>query len=122
MLIILMIIQYINYQKAKEYYLNVLEIVEEDSEIFYQLGKTSNEIYSCQSLVIATGGLSIPTLGSTPFGYRIAEQFNIKVYPTRAGLVPFTLHNTDKSRLSPLSGISVYCQASVDNMTFEEND
>jgi predicted Rossmann fold flavoprotein len=46
----------------------------------------------CQSLVIATGGLSIPTLGASPFGYKIAEQFNIKVWPTRAGLVPCILY------------------------------
>ena len=98
---------------------NILEISQQENNHF--IVKTTNGNYSCQSLVIASGGLSIPTLGSTPFGYRIAEKFNIKVHPTRAGLVPFTLHDTDKARLSPLSGMSVYCQASSDNTTFEEN-
>lgn len=46
-----------------------------------------------KKLVIASGGLSMPGLGATPFGYKIAEQFGLKVLPTRAGLVPFTLHN-----------------------------
>ena len=44
-----------------------------------------------QKLVIASGGLSMPGLGASPFGYKVAEQFGLKVLPTRAGLVPFTL-------------------------------
>ena len=58
--------------------------------------KSNNQQYTCESLVIATGGLSIPTLGSSPFGYQIATQFGLHVYPTRAGLVPLTLHTEDK--------------------------
>lgn len=65
------------------------------------------EIFETESLVIASGGLSIPTMGAGPFGYKVAEQFGIKVWPTRAGLVPFTLHTQDKERFSVLSGISV---------------
>jgi predicted flavoprotein YhiN len=53
--------------------------------------KTNHSEYRTQSLVIATGGLSIPTMGATPFGYHIAKQFEIPVWPTRAGLVPLTL-------------------------------
>jgi len=82
---------------------------------------SSTGMYVCQSLVVATGGLSIPTLGATPFGYRIAEQFNIMVHPTRAGLVPFTLHDKDKSWLSSLSGVSVPCVVSTGNVSFEES-
>jgi predicted Rossmann fold flavoprotein len=67
----------------------------------------------CESLVIATGGLSIPTMGASPFGYHIAEQFGMKVWPTRAGLVPLTLHVEDKERLVELSGIS--CSSTVFN-------
>jgi predicted Rossmann fold flavoprotein len=63
--------------------------------------------FHCESLVIASGGLSIPTMGSSPFGYKMAEQFNLKVWPTRAGLVPFTLHSPQKEKLAVLSGISV---------------
>lgn len=82
---------------------------------------SNNELYQCASLVIATGGLSIPTLGSSPFGYQIAEQFGLNVYPTRAGLVPLTLHSQDKLRFESLSGISVDCQVSCLETSFEEN-
>lgn len=58
-------------------------------------------------LVIASGGLSMPGLGATPFGYKIAEQFGLKVLPTRAGLVPFTLHKPLLEQLQVLSGVSV---------------
>lgn len=63
-------------------------------------------VIHCGALVIATGGLSIPTLGATGFGYDIARQFDLPVLPTRPGLVPFTLHPDLKEQLAPLSGIS----------------
>ncbi|WP_341206506.1 aminoacetone oxidase family FAD-binding enzyme, partial [uncultured Psychrosphaera sp.] len=63
--------------------------------------------YTCESLVIASGGLSMPKLGATPFGYKVAEQFGLSVLPTRAGLVPFTLHDHDKEKYQDLSGISL---------------
>ena len=83
--------------------------------------KTNNQDYHCESIVIASGGLSIPKMGATPFGYKVAEQFNIKVWPTSAGLVPFTLHNHDKETLSELSGIAINSIVSVKNMSFREN-
>lgn len=83
--------------------------------------KSNGKVYQTKSLVIATGGLSIPTLGSSPFGYQIAEQFGLKVYPTRAGLVPLTLHPEDKARFSELSGISFEARVSCANQDFEEN-
>ncbi|SDI29407.1 hypothetical protein SAMN04488540_10127 [Ferrimonas sediminum] len=61
----------------------------------------------CQSLVVATGGLSMPKLGASAYGYRLAEQFGLMVLPTRAGLVPFTLQPQDKLHFEPLSGISL---------------
>lgn len=76
---------------------------------------------ACESLVIATGGLSIPTMGASPFGYRIAEQFGLHLFPTRAGLVPFTLSSDDKDRLSPLSGISNDSIVTAHKMSFREN-
>ena len=83
--------------------------------------KTTNTHYISQALVIATGGLSIPSMGASPFGYRIAEQFNIPVWPVRAGLVPFTLNETDKARFSSLSGISQPIQVTACSKTsFEE--
>ncbi|WP_165856809.1 NAD(P)/FAD-dependent oxidoreductase [Marinobacter sp. JSM 1782161] len=68
--------------------------------------RTGSGPLECASLVIACGGLSIPTLGATGFGYDIARQFGLEVLPTRAGLVPFTLHPELKEQLAPLSGIS----------------
>ena len=81
---------------------------------------TSNGDYQCESLVIATGGLSMPKLGATPFGYKVAEQFGLKVLPTRAALVPFTLHDKDKETLAELSGIAVDVYASCNDTTFKE--
>lgn len=83
--------------------------------------ETNQGEFDCQSLVIATGGLSIPKMGASPFGYKIAEQFGIKVWPTRAGLVPFTLHDKDKSRFADLSGIAVDAVVTTERKSFREN-
>jgi len=73
-------------------------------------------------LVIASGGLSMPGLGATPFGYKVAEQFGLKVLPTRAGLVPFTLHKPLLEALQVLSGVSVPSIVSAEDGTvFREN-
>jgi len=77
--------------------------------------------YGCKSLVVATGGLSIPTMGATPFAYRLAEQFGLSVWPTRAALVPFTLHPHDKEKYVALSGISVDCLVECNNVSFRES-
>jgi len=69
--------------------------------------KTSEESYQPESLVVATGGLSFPTMGASPFGYKIAEQFDIPVTPVRAALVPFTLHKEQLDHFAKLSGIAV---------------
>ncbi|NCP66081.1 MAG: NAD(P)/FAD-dependent oxidoreductase [Paraglaciecola sp.] len=82
---------------------------------------TSFGQYQCESLVIATGGLSMPKLGASPFGYKVAEQFGLNVLPTRAGLVPFTLHDHDKEVLAELSGISLDARASCNDTSFNEN-
>lgn len=93
--------------------------VQKTAELFQvQVGSLR---YQCQSLVVATGGLSIPTLGSSPFGYQLAVQFGLKVYPTRAGLVPFTLHTQDKLRYEGLTGISVDCIVSCRGQSFREH-
>ncbi|WP_076414191.1 NAD(P)/FAD-dependent oxidoreductase [Shewanella sp. UCD-KL12] len=68
---------------------------------------TDKETYTCESLVIATGGLSMPKLGASPYGYHIAKQFGLKVLPTSAGLVPFTWHSEQKQKFEPLSGIAI---------------
>ena len=81
---------------------------------------TSLGEYQCESLVIATGGLSLPKLGATPFGYRVAEKYGIPIIPTRAALVPFTLHEHDKQALAELSGVAVDVTAGCDDVQFRE--
>lgn len=86
------------------------------------LVKTSGKDYQCESLVIASGGLTMPKLGASPIGYKIAEQFGLDILPTIAALVPFTLHDHDKKRFEGLSGISIDCQVTSENgITFREN-
>lgn len=81
---------------------------------------THTQEWHCSSLVVACGGLSIPTMGASPFGYKIAEQFNLFVHPTRAGLVPFTLNDRQKEKYSSLSGVAVHSEVACNNMTFKE--
>ena len=67
----------------------------------------NGSVVQSEKLVIASGGLSMPGLGASPFGYKIAEQFGLPVFPTRAGLVPFTLHKPLLEQLQTLSGVAV---------------
>ncbi len=89
---------------TQRYQVEIQKIAKTESGFFLN---TSQGDIECQSLVVATGGLSMPKLGATPFGYKIAEQFSLPVLPTCAGLVPFTLHVADKEALAELSGIAV---------------
>ena len=88
-------------------------------KVAFQLNTPAGKI-QCQSLVIATGGLSFPSMGASPFGYHVAEQFGLKVLPVRAGLVPLTLHSKDLEILAPLSGLSVPVEVSVKGQSFRE--
>ena len=74
-----------------------------------------------QSLVIATGGLSIAPLGATDFGYRIARQFGLKIEETKPGLVPLTLTKEVLQRLAPISGVSVDAWVRSNGKEFREN-
>ena len=65
----------------------------------------------CASLIVATGGLSIPSMGATGFGYDIARQFGHALLPTRAGLVPLTLSGKHQERLDALSGVALDVEA-----------
>lgn len=82
--------------------------------------RTSAGAFDCRSLVVATGGLSIPTMGASPFGYKIARNFGLDVLPTSPGLVPFTLHPDFRERLAPLAGISCPAEVSCNGKTFRE--
>ncbi|QMU61090.1 MAG: aminoacetone oxidase family FAD-binding enzyme [Gammaproteobacteria bacterium] len=83
--------------------------------------KTSLGTTTCESLVIATGGLSIPKMGATGFAYQVAKQFDLEVLPTRAGLVPFTLNQPILNILSQLSGSSIEVVVTCNAMSFHEN-
>ena len=84
--------------------------------------KLNADSVDCESLVVATGGLSMPKLGATPFGYQLAEQFGLAMVPTTAGLVPFTLHKEDKEAFAELSGIAIPALVEAqDGTTFREN-
>ncbi len=84
--------------------------------------KSSDDSYQCQSLVVASGGLTMPKLGASPIGYNIAKQFGLKIIPTSPALVPFTLHDHDKKRFDGLSGISIDCLVTSDSgKSFREN-
>ena len=91
----------------------------EKSEDQYKL-TTSRGEFECASLVIATGGLSIPKIGATRFGYDIAKQFDLNVFDTRPGLVPFTFQTSLLERCKALSGLSVEASVSCGKTTFAE--
>ena len=97
-----------------------IEHIEKISDHHFKI-KSSRGDFHCESLVIASGGLSIPTMGASAFGYKVAEQFGIPVWPTRAGLVPFTLQPQDKERFSDLSGIASDSIVQNDQQSFREN-
>jgi predicted Rossmann fold flavoprotein len=76
--------------------------------------------FRCSSLVVATGGPSIPKMGSSGFGYKIAEQFGLKIVPPRAALVPLTFDAALLAQFKDLSGVSVDAVASCDKIRFDE--
>ena len=82
---------------------------------------TSNGDIASESLVIATGGLSIPPIGASAFGYDIAKQFGLNVFPQQAGLVAFTLSEKDKKVFSELSGIAIDSVVTNSKISFREN-
>ena len=81
---------------------------------------TSHGEFTGETLVIATGGLSIAKLGASSFGYRIAEQFDIPIIPTRPGLVPLTLADDELQALNDLAGVAFDARVSTNKTTFEE--
>lgn len=85
----------------------------------YQL-QTSLGEYSCASLVIATGGLSIPKIGASPFGYKVAEQFGLRVIPPRAALVPLVFDGALLARCQALSGLSIEAEVRCGKQVFAE--
>ncbi len=85
-----------------------------EAETRYKV-QTSQGNFTCTSIVIATGGLAAPALGATPFGYQVAEQFNIPVVPPKPALVPLALPPEMLDKLKPLSGVSFDTQSQCGN-------
>ena len=82
---------------------------------------TSQGRFAAPALVVASGGLSIPSMGASGFGYELARQFGHEVLPTRAGLVPLTLSGKHKERFADLSGVSLPVTASCNGQSFSNS-
>jgi predicted Rossmann fold flavoprotein len=82
--------------------------------------ETSGGTIEAQSLVIATGGLSIPKMGATPFGYQVARQFGLGIVPCRPALVPLTFAPDDLARYGALSGVSADALVTAGGARFRE--
>src|SRR5690606_27417513 len=76
--------------------------------------------FDCASLVVATGGPSIPKMGATGYAYDLAKQFGLKVVPPRPALVPFTFDPLVLEKLKPLSGVSTEAVVSCGKISFRE--
>jgi predicted Rossmann fold flavoprotein len=83
--------------------------------------ETSSGKFSCQSLVVATGGFSIPKIGATGVGYDIARQFDLKLVKTAPALDGFVFADAETKSLRELSGVSVDCVVSCNGVSFREN-
>ncbi len=81
---------------------------------------TESGEFRAPAVVVATGGLSIPKIGATPFGYDLARQFGLKIVDTRPALVPFVLAGKDRSRYCDLAGVSAEVIAKANHHAFRE--
>jgi hypothetical protein len=82
--------------------------------------ETSRGVLSCAALVIATGGLSIPKMGATPFGYTAARQFGLRLVDCRPALVPLTFAGADRERFDGMAGVSTEVGAGANGCWFRE--
>ncbi|HLP99154.1 MAG TPA: NAD(P)/FAD-dependent oxidoreductase [Sideroxyarcus sp.] len=82
---------------------------------------TSRGLFQAESLVIATGGISIPKIGATPFGYKVAEQFGVPMTKLKPGLVPLSFHPEEWAPYAELSGASLDAVVSFGKNSFREN-
>lgn len=85
------------------------------------LVSTGTQFIEAESVVIATGGLSIPKLGANDFAYRVAKAFDLPLAPPRPGLVPFTFEQVDKDRFADLTGVSADVSIRIGKIQFREN-
>jgi predicted Rossmann fold flavoprotein len=92
--------------------------IRKDKLFFVQ---TNQGLFEAESLVVATGGLSVPKIGATALGYEIARQFGINIVETRPGLVPLLFPRSQQLFFSALSGISINVVATCGKQQFHEN-
>ena len=85
-----------------------------------QPGENKEHGFSSPALVVATGGLSIPKMGATGFGYEVARQFGHSIVPCRPGLVPLTFRRADARGYEELAGLSTVVTATCDAQSFRE--
>ncbi len=93
---------------------------QQDAGVPFEI-ETNQGKFTCESLVIATGGLSIPQLGATDFGYRIARQFSLKIVETKPALVPLVFQNSFPAKFKSLAGVSLDAAVSAGKASFREN-
>jgi len=81
---------------------------------------TGKGSFNCRSLIVATGGLTVPAIGATDFGYRLARQFGLKVVEPRPALVPLTMPQAWLAQFGGLAGLSFDCQTRCGRPAFRE--
>ena len=107
-------------RKANVQFQTGIRILKLDKQEAFQLITHNSQLRTC-SLVISTGGLSLPNLGATPLGFKIANQFGINVITPKPGLVPLKFHLKEFEIFRDLSGISIDAEVSFKDMSFREN-
>lgn len=95
------------------------EVTGIDAGVDFRLA-TSHGALQAETLVVATGGLSVPSLGGSDYGYKVARQFGLRVLPCRAGLVPFTFTDAFRDLSSRLSGLSVHARITTGAQAFTD--
>ena len=96
----------------------IIKNIEKDNDQY--LVSTETEQYSSESLIVATGGLSVPKIGATPFGYEIAKKFNHNIIETLPALVPLTFNEKILEICKELTGLSVEAIVSFNKVLFQE--
>ena len=95
---------------------NLEQVSKEDGFLL----RAANDEFQAESLVVATGGLSIPKMGATGFGYDLARKFGLKIVEPRPALVPFTFNKDDAAHFCDLAGVSTDVIASIGAQSFRE--
>ncbi|MEQ9519657.1 MAG: NAD(P)/FAD-dependent oxidoreductase [Parvibaculum sp.] len=116
--IIDMLLQEMRHGGAELFMSTGLHKVAREGDLF--VVTTDKGVFTGERLVVATGGKSIPKMGATGFGYKLAEQFGLRIEPTRPGLVPFTFDPTLKETYAPLAGLATEALVTAQGPGFRE--